>query len=60
MTTDQAREALEQVIRSHSANMLHLERITAAWRNLSPTQRMVVGEESPELAAAIVTADANR
>lgn len=57
MTPTEARKALETVIRSHSNNTLHLERITAAWRTMTHTDRQ---ETDPVLAEAIARADADR
>ena len=56
LTADEARAALEQVIRSHTRNTLSLEAITQAWNQLDTTERMQLGTEYPELVNAIVKA----
>ena len=60
VTPDEARKALEIVIRSHSFNAHTLHTILDAWGEIEPGARMQLGRDFPALASALAKADASR
>ena len=60
LTPDDARKALETVIRSHTFNVHTLNLILDAWRDLEHTERIRVGDYAPRLAELLATAESKR
>jgi len=60
LTPDDARKALETVIRSHSFNVHVLSQILDAWRDLDHLERIRVGDYAPKLAEFLTAAEAKR